>query len=147
MNIASLFAAVALAAALVAFPAAAQQRKTVDGVVINIGIIDALMAEHVDAQHGVHKGAHASGTEHIVVSLAEEKGGARIADAEVSIEVKNPKGVVQTKPLMAMTTAGFPDYSEVFDLGWSGKYVVRVSIKRKGAARPVKASFTVNRAI
>jgi hypothetical protein len=24
-----------------------------------------------------------------------------------------------------MVTAGFPDYSEVFDFGWSGKYVVR----------------------
>ncbi len=147
MNIASLFAAVALAAALAAFPAAAQQRKTVDGVVINIGIVNALMAEHVDAQHGVHKGGHGSGVEHVVVSLAEEQGGSRIADAEVFIEVRNPKGVVEKKPLMAMITAGFPDYSEVFDFGWSGKYVVRVTIKRKGAARPVKASFTVNRAI
>lgn len=45
----------ALATALAAFPAAAQQMKTVDGVVINIGIAKALMAEHVDAQHGVHK--------------------------------------------------------------------------------------------
>lgn len=149
MNIASLFAAVALATALAAFPAAAQQRKTVDGVVINIniGIVNALMAEHVDAQHGVHKGAHGSGAEHIVVSLAEEQGGSRIADAEVSIEVRNPNGVVQKKPLKAMITAGFPDYSEVFDFGWSGKYIVRVSIKRKGAARAAKASFTVNRAI
>ena len=147
MNITRLFAAVALATALVAFPAAAQQRKTVDGVVINMGILGALMAEHVDAQHGVHKGAHGSGMEHVVVSLAEEKGGARIADAEVSVEVKNPRGVIQKKPLMAMITAGFPDYSEVFDFGWSGKYVVRVSIKRKGAARTIQASFIVNRAI
>jgi hypothetical protein len=85
--------------------------------------------------------------EHVVISLAEEKGGARIADAEVAVEVKNPNGVVQKKPLMAMVTAGFPDYSEVFDFGWTGKYAVRVSIKRKGAARAVVTSFTVNRAI
>jgi hypothetical protein len=147
MNVTGLFAAVVFAAALAAFPAAAQQRKTVDGVVINIGILGALMAEHVDAQHGVHKGAHGSGMEHVVISLAEEKGGARIGDAEVSVEVKNPNGVMQKKPLMAMITAGFPDYSEVFDFGWTGRYIVRVSIRRKGAAHAVKASFTVNRAI
>ena len=147
MNIPSFFAAMMFAAAAVAFPASAQQMKTVRGVVVNIGIVNAIDAEHVDAQHGVHKGGHGSGAEHIVVALAEEKRGARIADADVSIQVKNPKGVVQKKPLMAMITAGYPDYSEVFDFGWSGKYTVRVLIKRKGAAKPVEASFTVNRAI
>ena len=130
-------------AACVALPAAAQQMKTVDGVVINIGIADALHVEHVDAQHGVHKGGHGSGTQHIVVALGEQKSGARIADAAVTIEVRNPKGVRQKKLAMAMVTAGFPDYSEVFDFGWSGKYVVRVLIQRKGAATPVEATFTV----
>ena len=147
MNTTSLFAAIALAAALAAFPAAAQQRKTAAGMEINMGILGSLEAEHVDAQHGVHKGAHGSGMEHVVISLAEEKGGARIADAEVSIQVKNPNGAVQKKPLMPMVTAGFPDYSEVFDFGWTGKYIVRVSIKRKGAERAVVTSFTVNRTI
>jgi hypothetical protein len=147
MKIPSYFAAMMFAAVAVAFPASAQQMKTVGGVVVNIGIVNAIEAEHVDAQHGVHKGGHGSGAEHIVVALAEEKGGARIADADVSIQVKNPKGVVQKKPLMAMITAGYPDYSEVFDFGWSGKYTVRVLIKRKGAAKPVEASFSVNGAL
>ena len=146
MNIRRLVAA-AVAAAAIAFPASAQQVKTVGGIVVNIGIVSAIDADHADAQHGVHKGGHGSGVEHIVVALAEEKGGKRIADAEVSIEVKNPKGVLQKKPLMAMVTAGYPDYSEVFDFGWSGKYIVRVMIKRKGAAKPVNASFIVNRVI
>lgn len=145
MRIHSLFAA-ALAAAL-AFPAAAQQMKAVGGIVVNIGIMDAIAAEHADAQHGVHKGGHGPGKEHIVVALAEEKGGARIADAEVAIEVKNPKGVVEKKLAMPMVTAGFPDYSEVFDFPSSGKYTVSVLIKRKGAARPVEAKFTVNRSL
>src|SRR4026209_2349688 len=111
MNIRRLVAA-AIAAAAIAFPASAQQMKTVGGIVVNIGIVSAIDADHADAQHGVHKGGHGSGVEHIVVALAEEKGGKRIADAEVSIEVKNPKGVLQKKPLMAMVTAGYPDYSE-----------------------------------
>lgn len=139
-------AAAALSAALVAAPAAAQQMKTVGGVVVNIGIISAIAAEHADAQHGAHKGGHGSGMEHVVVSLAEEKSGARIGDADVTIEVKTPKGSVQKKPALPMVTAGYPDYSEVFDFGWSGSYVVRVSVKRK-AAKPIEAVFTVNRVI
>jgi hypothetical protein len=141
----SIRAVLAAAAILAATPALAQQAKTVDGVVINIGIVSAIMAEHVDPQHGVHKGGHGSGNEHIVVVLAEEKGGVRIADAEVTVEVRNPKGVVQRKPLTAMTTtAGFPDYSEVFEFAWSGRYDVRVLVVRKGKTRPLKADFRVN---
>jgi hypothetical protein len=136
----------ATAAALLSFAASAQQMKTVQGVVVNIGIVNAIEAEHTDAQHGVHKGGHGSGMDHIVVALAEEKGGARMADAEVTIEVRDPKGVVQKKPAMAMVTAGFPDYSEVFEFPRSGKYTVSVLVKRKGAAKPVHARFTVNRA-
>jgi hypothetical protein len=140
----SLLAAAALAAGAT-LPAAAQQMKTVSGVVVNIGLMSAIAAEHADAQHGVHQGGHGAGMEHLVVALAEEKGGARIADAAVSVEVRNPKGKVQKKALLAMTTAGFPDYSEVFDFGWSGKYLVKVSIRRKDA-KPLDAQFTINRA-
>lgn len=145
-DISRALAAAALCAALVAAPVAAQQMKTVGGVVVNIGIISAIAAEHADARHGVHKGGHGSGMEHVVVSLAEEKSGARIGDADVTIEVKTPKGSVQKKPALLMVTAGYPDYSEVFDFGWSGSYVVRVSVKRK-AAKPIEAVFTVNRVI
>jgi hypothetical protein len=146
-GISRLLAAAGLGAALAALPAAAQQMKTVGGVVVNLGIVSAIAAEHTDAQHGVHTGGHGSGMEHVVVSLAEEKGGARIADAEVTIEVKNPKGSVQKKPAAPMVTAGFPDYSEVFEFGWSGAYVVRVLVKRKAAAKPLEAVFTVKRVI
>lgn len=146
MNVRSLFAAAALAAA-VTLPVSAQQMKTVGGIVVNIGVMNAIAAEHVDAQHGVHTGGHGPGMEHIVVALAEEKGGARIADAEVTIVVKNPKGALQKKPALPMTTAGYPDYSEVFEFGWSGKYTVSVLIRRKGAAKPIEARFTVNRSL
>jgi hypothetical protein len=136
-----------MAAVLLSFSAAAQQMKTVQGLVINIGIVAAIEAEHTDAQHGVHKGGHGGGMEHIVVALSEEKGGARISDAAVTIEVRDPKGVVQKKPAMAMVTAGFPDYSEVFQFGWSGEYRVTVLVYRKDAAKPVQARFTVKRVL
>lgn len=144
---ASRVVAAALALVLAALPAAAQQMKTVDGIVINIGIVRAIDAEHVDAQHGVHKGGHSAGAEHIVAALADRKSGARIADAEVSIEVRDPKGKLEKKALMAMTTAGFPDYSEVFQFGWTGKYRVRVIVKPKGAAKPLEAKFTLSHVI
>jgi uncharacterized protein involved in high-affinity Fe2+ transport len=137
--------ALASLSALLALPVYAQQ-KTVNGLVVNIGILKAIDAEHSDAQHGVHKGGHGPGSQHILVSLAEEKNGARVGDAQVSIEVKNPKGVVQKKALMPMVTAGYPDYSEVFDFAWSGKYQLRVLIQRK-SARPIEATFTVGHAI
>jgi hypothetical protein len=146
MKVQGLFAAAALAAAI-ALPVWAQQMKTVGGIVVNIGIMGAIAAEHADAKHGVHTGGHGPGMEHIVVALAEEKGGARIADAEVTIQVKNPKGALQKKVALPMVTASYPDYSEVFEFGWSGKYTVSVLIKRKGATKPVEATFAVNRAL
>ena len=146
-GIRSLFAIAALGAALTVTPAAAQQMKVVGGLVVNVGITSALDAEHVDAQHGVHKGGHGSGMEHVIVTLTEDQGGARVADADVTIEVRSPRGKLQRKPAMAMVTAGFPDYSEVFDFGWSGTYLVRVMVKRKAAPRPVEAVFTVKRVI
>lgn len=130
-----------LAAVLVSAPASAQQAKTVADVTVRFGLVTALMAEHVDAQHGVHKGGHGSGMEHLVVSLADLATGSRIANAKVVVEVRDPKGKVQSKPLQGMITAGFPDYSEVFDFGWSGKYTIRMTILPQGAAKPLKASF------
>lgn len=136
-----------LAAALVGAPALAQQAKTVADVTIRFGIVKALEAEHVDAQHGVHKGGHGSGMEHLVVSLADSATGAHIAGANVLVEVRDPKGRVQSKTLQGMITAGYPDYSEVFDFGWTGRYTIRMTVLRKGAARPVKASFSLEHVI
>jgi uncharacterized protein involved in high-affinity Fe2+ transport len=138
--------AIASFSALLALPVYAQSQKTVNGLVVNIGIVNAIDAEHSDAQHGAHKGSHGPGSQHVLVSIAEEKSGARVGDAQVSIELKNPKGVVQKKALMPMVTSGYPDYSEVFDFAWSGKYQLRVMIQRKGA-KPIETTFTVNHVI
>ena len=130
-----------LAAVLVSAPASAQQAKTVADVTVHFGLVTALMAEHVDAQHGVHRGGHGSGMEHLVVSLTDVRNGSHIAGARVDVEVRDPKGKVQRKPLQAMVTAGFPDYSEVFHFGWSGKYTIRVTLLPKDAAKPIETSF------
>ena len=136
-----------LAAVLVGAPAMAQQAKTVADVTIRFGIVTALSAEHVDAQHGVHKGGHGSGMEHLVVSLVDSATGSHIAGAKVVVEVSDPKGKVQSKSLQGMITSGFPDYSEVFNFGWSGRYTIRMTILRQGVAKPLKASFSLDHVI
>lgn len=55
------------------------------GVTVRFGIVNALEAEHVDAQHGVHKGGHASGMEPLVVTLADARSGSHIAGAKVFV--------------------------------------------------------------
>ena len=120
MNFPTFLAASALGLALVASPLSAQQMKKVEGIVVNIGIVHAL---------------EVGGAQHVIVSLAEEKSGARIGDAEVSIELQDPQGRQQRKAMMAMFTAGFPDYSEMFNFGWSGRYTLRVSRARAWRSR------------
>ncbi|HEX9182225.1 MAG TPA: hypothetical protein VF876_03110 [Burkholderiales bacterium] len=136
-----------LAAALVSAPATAQQAKTVADVTIRFGLVTALQAEHADAQHGTHKAGHGSGMEHLVVTLADARTGTRIGDASVLVEVTDPKGKQQSKMLQSMVTAGYPDYSEVFHFGWSGRYTIRMTILRPGAAKPLKATFTQQHAL
>lgn len=130
-----------LAAVFVSAPVAAQQATTVADVTVRYGLVTALNAEHVDSQHGVHKGGHESGMEHLVVSLADAHNGSYIKGADIVVEVSDPKGVVQSKHLQAMITSGVPDYSEVFNFGWTGTYVIRVKLLLKGAAKPLNTSF------
>lgn len=130
-----------LAASLIGMPAAAQQTSTVADVTVRFGIVNALEAEHVDAQHGVHKGGHASGMEHLVVTLADARSGSHIGGAKVVVEVRDPKGRVQQKSMQAMITSGYPDYSEVFSFGWSGRYRIRVWFLLKDAVEPLEVRF------
>jgi hypothetical protein len=87
-----------LAAALLSMPSAAQQTTTVADVTVRFGIVNALEAEHVDAQHGVHKGGHGSGMEHLVVTLADASSGSHIGGAKVFVEVRDPKGGCKEAP-------------------------------------------------
>jgi hypothetical protein len=134
-----------LAAMLVGAPATAQRSDTVADVTVRYGVVKALQAEHVDAQHGTHKGAHGSGMQHLVVALA--KAGAHLAGAKVVVELRDPKGGVQKKPLQAIITSGFPDYSEVFYFGWSGTYRIRVWFMLEDAVRPLEARFAYRHVI
>jgi hypothetical protein len=75
------------------------------------------------------------------VSLSDAKTGAQVADANVSVEIKDPKGNVQKKSLKNGSTAGVADYSEIFAFGWSGKYRIRVTVQPREAKRALRTDF------
>lgn len=135
-----------LAAGLVSAGASAQQ-KTVGGMVINLGVMPAAQAMRVDGHRDMHPEKFPSGSQHVLVTLAAAKTGSRIGDAQVVVEVKDPKGHTFKKPLLRTQSAGMPDYSELFEFGWSGKYSVRVSVTPKPGAKPIETTFSLSHSI
>lgn len=138
---------VAAASLLPAFPAVAQQEAKVDGLVIEFGVMPADKAVHALGHSEAHPQKFPSGSQHLLITLAEEKSGRRIGDADVVIEVVDPKGMTAKKTLLHTSAAGMPDYSELFIFGWSGTYSVRVNVTSWAGAKPVKTSFTVHHQI
>jgi len=134
-------------AMLVALSASAQQAKTVDGLLINFGVMSAGQAIHAQGHRDAHPEKFPSGSQHILIALTDEKTAKRIGDADVVVEVIDPKGKAERKPLLRTSAAGMPDYSELFVFGWSGNYVVRVSVFQRKGAKPVKTSFGVHQAL
>ena len=142
MNTRACFAAVL--AMLVSLSASAQQAKTVDGLLINFGLMSAGQAVHAQGHRDAHPEKFPGGSQHILISLTDEKTARRISDADVVVEVIDPKGKAERKSLLRTSAAGMPDYSELFVFGWSGNYVVRVSVFQRRDAKPVKTRFSVH---
>jgi hypothetical protein len=140
--------AVAVTALAVASTLAhAQQAKTVGGLVINFGLMPAELAVGAAGHRDAHPAHPPPGSQHVLVTLDDQKTGKRIGDAEVAIEVTDPRGRVEKKPLLHTQAGGLPDYSELFEFGWSGQYVLRVLVTLKPGAAPIEARFSVNHAI
>ena len=76
-----------------------------------------------------------------MVSLSDAKQATHIADAQVTVEIRDPKGNVEKKTLVPAMTAGTPDYSGIFYFGYSGKYAIHVVVVQKDSKKPVKADF------
>jgi hypothetical protein len=133
-----------LAMALGCAPVAAQQSRSVAGLVINLGIMPAEVALQADGHRDMHPARPPSGSQHLLITVDEEKSGQRIGDAQVVIEVTDPHGHVEKKPLLHTQAGGIPDYSELFRFGWEGEYSVHVIITPRSSARPIDALFTVH---
>jgi hypothetical protein len=133
--------------ALFAGPALAQQAKTLDGVVINFGLMPAAQAVHAEGHREAHPATFPSGSQHLLITLAYAKTGHRIGDAEVLVEIVDPKGRAEAKPLLHTSAGGMPDYSELFVFGWSGTYSVRVTATHPSTAKPLQTTFTVHHSL
>ena len=128
-------------AAVIAGPVFAEQRKVVDGLVINVGVVSASQLMRNDAyERSMHRDAAANATHHVVVGVADAKSGAPIGDAQVTLELVDPRGGTQRRTLDRGDAGGIPDYSGLFRFGWSGTYKLRVNVVRAGAA-PVNSTF------
>ncbi len=124
-------------------PVAAQQGTTVAGFIVNLGIVPAAVALRDGGHREAHPAHPPGGSQHLLITLDDEKSGKRISDAEVVIEVTDPHGRVERKPLLHTQAGGLPDYSELFVFGWSGEYSIRVIITPRPGAKPIETVFTV----
>ena len=120
----------------------ADHQTTVSGIIVNIGVVPAEQALGFPGEAATHGKRPPSGAQHLVVSLSDAKAGTHIADAQVTVEIKDPKGNVEKKTLLPARTAGMPDYSETFRFGYSGKYTIRVVIALKDRKKALNARFT-----
>ncbi len=136
-----------LAVALAWTPATAQQGRTVAGFVVNFGIVPAAVALRADGHRDAHPTHPPGGSQHLLITLEEEKSGKRVGDAEVVIEVTDPRGRVEKKPLLHTQGGGLADYSELFVFGWSGEYSIRVIITPQPGSKPIETRFTVNHVV
>jgi len=142
----------ALAAAFVGLTLAATvsfgQEKSVGGLVINLGLMSAAKAMQVDGHREAHEHAFTNsiGAEHLLVTIGDAKTKRRIGDARVVVYVKDPKGKVESHPMLRTQSAGLADYSEIFQFGWTGKYEIRVVVTMPDA-KPVETRFTVNHSL
>lgn len=139
--------AAAVLALAAASPAWAQQSTTVNGLVVNFGAVPAEVALSAAGHSQAHPAHPPAGSEHLLVTLDDQKTGQRIGDADVAIEVTEPHGHVQTKHLLHTQAGGFADYSELFTFGSSGKYSIRVIIVPPHSAKPIETEFVVHHVI
>ena len=127
-------------------PATAQQLK-VAGLVVNFGLMPAELALRAEGHRDAHPQHPPAGSQHLLITLDDEKSHARIGDAEVLVEVTDPRGHVERKPLLHTQAGALPDYSELFQFSWSGEYAIRASITLRPGAKPIEARLKVHHVV
>ncbi len=131
-------------AALLAAASATAQEKTVDGLVINLGLLPAEKAVHALGHSEAHPAAFPSGSQHVLITVADAKTHRSIGDATVVVAVRAPNGAIEEKPLLRTQAAGVPDYSELFVFGSAGTYRLRVKVVPAHGPKSSETTFTVH---
>lgn len=119
-----------------ATPATAHQsgdRRTVDGVTIDLGVIPAELIRGHPAQHvesSMHGGRPSAQDEyHILVALFEAKTGARVTRARVRARVSEIGLVGEEKELAPMDIAGAETFGNYFSMAGNGPFRISLSIR------------------
>ena len=123
--------------------AAATQRAHAGRYVVNLGVMSARDALSADGHRDRHPANPPSGSQHILITLDDAATDKRVGDVEVTVEITDPHGRIEKKPLLHTQAGGLADYSELFVFGWSGKYTIRVIITPP-SGEPVETRFSVN---
>lgn len=88
---------------------------------------------------GVPPGDHVY---HVIVDLFDERTGKRITNAEITAQILERGATGRLKRLEAMRPEERLAYANYFDLPGVGPYQVRLTIRRPGASRPIRAELT-----
>jgi hypothetical protein len=131
------------AAAAATLNAQVPGEKTVDGLVVRIGLADSTrVAKHAPA-HGeqrMHGGPKRGEADHIVVSIADANSGRPIGDAEVVVAVDR-SGVSHVRRKLDPMPLDIPSYGGWFDLRPPWPYRITVEVVRPGVVRKASVPF------
>ncbi len=139
----------ALFCSLVVFSTAASathlgQTKTVDGVVIYLGVVPAaVMWQNPDTYpaHEPSKIPSSKHTHHVMLALFDGPGGERITDAIITAHVAPLALAGATKTLDPTVVAGVLTYCNYFRISPLDTTVIQVEIRRPDTARVIHARF------
>ncbi len=139
----------ALFCSLVVFSTAASathlgQTKTVDGVVIYLGMVPAAMMRQNPDTYPAHEPSKipsSKHTHHVMLALFDGPGGKRITDAIITARVAPLALAGPTKTLDPTVVAGVLTYCNYFRISPLDTTVIQVEIRRPDTARVIHARF------
>ena len=122
------------------------QTKTVDGMVIYLGMVPAAVLRQHPSDYPAHEvskipsGKH---VHHVMLALFDHPGGKRITDAVVTVRVAPLALGGATRPLDPTMVAGVLSYCNYFRISPSDTTVIQAKIRRPDGARVIQARFIV----
>lgn len=119
--------------------------KTVDGVVVYLGVVPAAIIRGHSAQHPeatMHGGARNGWDRHVVIALFDAKAFERITEADIMATVEGLGHVGRvTKKLERMDIAGAVTFGNYFPFQGTDKYKILLEIKFAGRTKAIAVAF------
>lgn len=126
------------------------QSRTVDGLRLDYGVVDAGTVEAHASPHAERRmhGGPRAGADHVTLSVVDVGTNRRVGDAQVWLTVRGPHGSrSEAGALEAMTLEGGTTYGGYVSLPRPGAYILTFHVARPGRRdNPVRAEFLYERA-